>query len=215
TDADTQQLIKDILATTGGVPDRAGGEGVNAEKVEAFFKEVESYLKWIDATAEKNIPELGNATGPACLAMRAVRPKVEDYFARCRLAAFDGRAIGALNRQETEYLTFAAKDLTITSTEIAGFPLSRVDPAGQLSLLENVNPAWSDALATLHKLVVAPLFGREKNTLTADDWAALSVKFAPFEAWLGSASLSKIEKIGAPRARTLLSSPERKKLDEL
>src|SRR5436190_4612397 len=49
TDADTQALIKDILATTGGVPDRAGGEGVNAEKIDAFFKEVESYLKWIDA----------------------------------------------------------------------------------------------------------------------------------------------------------------------
>jgi hypothetical protein len=215
TDADTQQLIKDILATTGGVPDRAGGEGVNAEKVEAFFKEVESYLKWIDATAEKNIPELGNTTGPACLAMRAVRPKVEDYFTRCRLAAFDGRAIGALNRQETEYLTFAAKDLTITATEIAGFPLARVDPAGQLPLLENVNPAWSDALAMLHKLVIAPLFGANKSALTAGDWAALTAKFAPFEAWLGTASLSKIEKIGAQRARALQSSPERKKLEDL
>src|SRR5262249_51183674 len=44
-DPDTQALIKDILATTGGVPDRAGGEGVTAAKVDAFFAEVESYLK--------------------------------------------------------------------------------------------------------------------------------------------------------------------------
>ena len=50
-DPETQALIKDILATTGAVPDRAGGEGVTAEKVEAFFKEVEAYLKWLDATA--------------------------------------------------------------------------------------------------------------------------------------------------------------------
>src|SRR3954467_8226378 len=57
TDPETQALIKDILATTGGVPDRAGGEGVTAEKIEAFFAEAESYLKWIAATAEKNLPE--------------------------------------------------------------------------------------------------------------------------------------------------------------
>lgn len=214
-DPDTQALIKDILATTGGVPDRAGGEGVNPEKVEAFFKEVESYLKWIDATAEKNVPELGAATGAACGAMRAVRGKVEDYFARCRLAAFDGRAVGALNRQETEYLAFAAKDLTITATEIAGFPLARVEPAGRLPLLEGVNPAWREAMATLHKAVVAPLLGADKTTLTAEDWAALTAKFAPYEAWLGSGGVSKIEKIGAQRARALLASPERKKLDDL
>src|SRR5215212_5814896 len=78
TDADVQALIKDVIATMGGVPDRAGGEGVNAEKVDAFFAEVESYLKWIAATAEKNVPELGAATGPACLARRAVRAKVDD-----------------------------------------------------------------------------------------------------------------------------------------
>src|SRR5262245_42825113 len=56
TDPDVQALIKDVIATVGGVPDRAGGEGINAAKVEDFFKAVESYLKWLDATAEKNVP---------------------------------------------------------------------------------------------------------------------------------------------------------------
>jgi hypothetical protein len=35
--------------------------------------------------------------------VKAVRAKVDDYFARCRLAAFDARAIAALNRSETEF----------------------------------------------------------------------------------------------------------------
>ena len=48
---------------------------------------------------------------------------MDDYFARCRLAAFDPRAVAALNREEKEYLALAAKDLTITAAEIAGFPL--------------------------------------------------------------------------------------------
>ena len=214
-DPETQALIKDILATTGGVPDRGGGEGVNEEKVGAFFKELEAYLKWLDDTAAKNLPELGAATGAAALAMRNVRPKVDDYFARCRLAAFDGRSTAALNRQETEYLAIAAKDLTITATEVAGFPLARVDPAARLPLLENVNPAWRDALATLHKQVVTPLFGAEKSVLTADEWAALTTKFAPYEAWLGSAKVSVIEKLGAARAKALLTSRARQQLADL
>src|SRR5687767_8767114 len=70
TDLEVQALIKDILATTGGVPDRMGGEGVTAAKVDEFFAQVESYLKWVDATSSKNVPELGDATGAACAALK-------------------------------------------------------------------------------------------------------------------------------------------------
>jgi hypothetical protein len=214
-DPETQALIKDIIATVGGVSDNAGGEGVNEAKAQAFFAAVESYLTWVDATASKNVPELGDATGAACAALRLVRPKVDDYFARCRLADFDARATAALNRQESDYLGFAARDLAITATEVAGFPLARVDPAGELPLLNGVNPAWRDALAALHRVVITPLFGATKTTLTYADWASITAKFAPYETWLGSGGASPIEKIGAGRARSALKSAARKSLNEL
>jgi hypothetical protein len=215
TDPETQQLIKDIIATMGGVPDRAGGEGVDAAKVDAFFTEADSYLKWLDATAAKNVPELGSATPAACAVLRAARPKIDDYFARCRLAAFDGRATAALNRQETEYLAIAARDLTISAAEVAGFPLAKVDPAGVLPLLEGINPAWRDVLATLHRVVVTPLFGEAKTTLTADDWAKITHKFAPYENWIGGGAPSRVEKLGADRVRLLVQSPARAALADL
>lgn len=214
-DPETQSLIKDIIATVGGVPDRAGGEGITAEKVEAFFTLLESYLKWVEATAAKNVPELGEATGAACVALHNVRPKVEDFFARCRLAAFDPRAVAALNRQESEYLAIAAKDLTISATEIAGFPIARIEPDGRLPLLEGVNPAWAGALATLHQVVVAPLLGREKKWITSGEWTELTAKFAPYEAWLGSRAASAVEKLGAARARELSTGRARAALNEL
>jgi len=74
--------------------------------------------------------------------VKAVKVKVDDFFARCRLAAFDARAIGALNRQESEYLALAAKDLTVTSAEIAGFPLAQIAAGKALPLVDGVNPAW-------------------------------------------------------------------------
>jgi hypothetical protein len=214
-DPDTLALIKDIIATVGGVTAPDGGEGVNAEKVDAFFKEAEAYVKWLDATAEKNIPQLGDSTGAACVAMRAVHAKIDDYFARCRLAAFDGRAIGALNRQETEFLAIAAKDLTITSEEVARFPLARVDAAGNLPLLEAVNPAWADWLARLHRLVVVPLLGRDRTHLTERDWSDLVTAFAPYEAWMANKPPAAIEKLGAARTKAILNGNARKRLMEL
>lgn len=215
TDDATQGLIKDILATTGGVPDRTGGEGINLAKIDAFFAEVSSYITWTQAAGEKNIAELGDATAAACRALQAVRPKVDDFFARCRLAAFDGRAIAALNRQESEYLVFAARDLSISGTEVAAFPLAKIDAGGRLPLLEGINPAWREALQLFHATVVTPLFGTEKTSLAMGEWTALAAKFAPYESWLGTGKVSPIEKIGVARAKAWLESPARQSLVDL
>src|ERR1700744_2353774 len=48
----------------------------------------------------KTILPLGEATAAPATAVKTVKAKVDDYFARCRLAAFDTRAAGAMNRQE-------------------------------------------------------------------------------------------------------------------
>jgi len=52
---------------------------------------------------------------------------VDDYFARCRLVAFDHRAAGIVNRQESEYQTIATKEMTLAGDEVAGFPLAKAE----------------------------------------------------------------------------------------
>jgi hypothetical protein len=64
-------------------------------------------------------------------------------------------------------------------------------------------------------LVVTPLFGAAKATLTMGDWAAITAKFAPYETWVASAVASPIEKLGAARAKALPTSPARKALADL
>jgi hypothetical protein len=195
--------IKDILSTVGGEPNRSGVSGVTAEKIEGFFRELETHVRWLENGPPREVAVLGDATEAACRAIKAVRAKVDDYFARTRLAAFDNRAIAALNRQENEYLTIAAKDLTITSDEVAAFPLARVDASRPLPLLEGVNPAWAAALKRLHEAAVAPVHGAHKNVLTEDEWKALNASFAAYEAWLGATPVSTVAKLGAARARAL------------
>ena len=121
-------------------------------------------------------------TGAASATFQAVKAKVDDYFTRCRLAAFDPRASNALNREEKEYLALAAKDLTITNAEIAGLPLSRVEAGRPLPLTQAVNPAWADAVTKFYSDAVKPSLG-DKSALTEADWGQLLAKLAPYDGW--------------------------------
>lgn len=209
TDADAQALIRDIIACLGGVADRTGAIGITAEMTETFFTELAAHVAWLEKSSVTEIAVLGAATGTACAALRAVRTKVEDYFARCRLAAFDSRALLALNRQESEYLAITAKDLKITAEEVAGFPLARIEAGRPLPLLETVNPAWAGAMANLHAAVIAPVLGAGKTSLTEAEWTALNAQFAAYETWLGGKAGSVVEKLGVDRARVLLAGKGR------
>ena len=214
-DADAQALIRDIIACLGGTADRTGSIGVTTKQVETFYAELTAYVTWLEGSAAKDIAVLGADTDAACTALRAVRAKVDDYFARVRVAAYDSRALLAVNRQESEYLAIAAKDLKITADELAGFPLARVEAGRPLPLLSAVNPAWSAALATLHTAVVARLCGPEKTSLTEAEWLAITAKFAPYETWLGGKAGSVVEKLGLERARALLAGKGRAVLASL
>ncbi|MDD3180738.1 MAG: hypothetical protein PHQ04_10345 [Opitutaceae bacterium] len=211
-DEETKALIADIIACVGGVADLTGSIGVTAEKVEAFFKELAAYVTWAGKGTAPEIAVLGEATGAAFESFKAVRLKVDDYFARCRLAAFDARALSALNRQETEYLAIAAKDMTITAAEVAGFPLARIEPGKPLPLLEGANPAWAYALAQLHTAVVTPIFGAGKTSLAESEWIALCRKFSAYEAWIGTKAGAACEKLGPARAQSIIAGSGREAL---
>jgi len=205
-DAATQALIKEIIECLGGTPDRTGSTGVTAAQIETFFSELAAYVAWVESSAIKEIAVLGEATDAGVAALKAVRGKVDDFFGRCRLAAYDARAAGALNRAESDYLAIAAKDLKITTDEVAGFPLAQVGAGRSLPLTEAVNPAWAAQLATLQKVVVTPLLGADKTALTEAEWLAINAKLAPYETWLGSKAGSAVEKLGLTRIKEILAS---------
>ncbi len=214
-DPQLQALIKDVLAHVGGEKGRDGNDGITPELADAFFKEVAAYLESAGKSATLDIAVLGERTAAACTALAAVRAKIDDYFARCRLAAYDLRALAALHRQETDVLAAAAKDLVVTGDEIAGFPLARATPDAVLPLCDGINPAWTDVIATFRRDTIVPLFGAEKRTLTADEWKTANERLAPYETWLGKNVGASIERLGLDRAKEILRGGLREKLDQL
>jgi hypothetical protein len=214
-DAALQTLIKDIATCTGGKTARTGSVGITAEQIEKFFAEVSAYIAWAGQSAGAEIAVLGEATAAAVAAVKAVRAKAEDFFARCRLAAFDARATPALNRTEAEFLAVAAKELKLSVEEAAAFPLARIEPARALPLFDGVNPAWAAALAVLHAQAVAPVFGAAKTSLTEAEWIALNAKLAAYETWLGGKAGGAVEKLGLARLQEILAGPGRAALAAL
>jgi hypothetical protein len=205
-------LINDIIACLGSVADAGGQPGVDQSKVEQFFSEAAAYSEWWKRTEDNtSVLPLGPATPAAAAAVRVVRTKLDDYFARCRTAAFDARALPALNREEKEFLPIGAKDLTANASEMTAFPLARVEPGAALPLRTGLNPAWADAIAKLQADAIRPLLG-DKGQLTESDWLVLLAKLAPFETWSASKQGGSVEKLGLERVRQLLSGKGKENL---
>ena len=192
----TKAVITDIMACMGIETDRSGKPGISQAKADAFFAEAQAHSDWWkQSEGDQTILPLGEDTAAASAAVNAVKVKVNDFFARCRLAAFDARASAPLNRPESEYVALATKDLTVNAAEIASLPLAQIAAGKALPLAEGVNPAWAGALATLQTAAVKPLLG-DKTSLTEADWNSLLAKLAPFEAWFAGKVGASVEKLG-------------------
>jgi len=213
-DAAARAAAADVVACTGGAPDRSGKQGFGAAHVDAFFAECAVFDAWHQQAERdaKAVMPLGAATLAAAAAVAAVRTKVEDYFGRCRLVAYDARALAALDGHESAYLALAAKDLTITAQEVAGLPLATIAPGKALPLAGALNPAWVAALARFRDDAVAPLLGERKGELTEADWSALQAKLAAHHAWIAAKKGAKVEALGLARVRELLAGKSRELL---
>ncbi len=202
-DEKARVVATDIVACMGGAADRSGKPGYNQQQLDAFFAACADFDAWqkLADGDSKNVMPFGDGTAAAFAAFTAVRAKIDDYFGRCRLAAYDPRALAAVNREEAAYIAAAAKDLTITADEVIHFPVSLVEANKPLSLSKGINPAWAGAIANLKATCC-----KDKDALTEGDWAALCQKFAAHAAWLGKKAGGAVEKLGKARVHAILAS---------
>ncbi|HRI52518.1 MAG TPA: hypothetical protein PLW65_20275 [Pseudomonadota bacterium] len=215
TEPAVQKAVADVVACLGGTLDLSGKQGFTAEQLGLFFTEAAAYLEWHKkAEGSAAIWPLKEATADAVAALTAVKAKVDDYFARGRLAAFDARALGAVNREEKEYLPIAAQDLTMAAPELAAFPLAQVESGRALRLHEGVNPAWKDALGAFADKVVTPLLG-ERAQLTEAEWLSLRGRLDGYNAWQAEKAGARVEQLGIATIRELVGGKMRAALEAL
>ncbi len=208
-DPAVRSVIFDMIACGCGTARASGIQGVTAAAIDGFFADLAAYVGFSEKKAAQGTAVLGDGTDAAYAAIKAVRPKVDDYFTRCRLVAFDARSAAAVNRSEAEYLPLAPKDLKLSGEEFAGFPLARVEAGRPLPLGEGTNPAWATALAVLREKAVAPVWGEAKARLTLEEWEQLKTRFAAYEAALEGEAGRSVGKLGPARIKEILAGPAR------
>ena len=203
-----QQVVREAMAAVGSVIDRSGKPGIDAAKLEDFFVELTRFEAWVavSETDASRILPAGHGTAAAVAAVQAVQVKIDDYFGRCRLAAFEGRLSLLLNRTEDDYKALLTKDLTLSAQEVSGFPLSRIVPGQPLSLVTGLNPAHAAAIAVFRSASVGPLLG-DRESLTEEEWQTLQNRLAPHTAWLGTKAGVRVETLGIARVREILRGP--------
>ncbi len=212
-----QAVAQLVVERFGATTDRSGKPGFTQRTLDDFFGACDAFDAWWRESEEnaKEIQPLGAASVAAYAALDVVRAKINDWFARSRIAAYDPRALAAVNRREEEYLLFAAQDLKVSAQEVAGFPLARVDAGGRLPLDAGMNPAWSTAITEFRKIVVAPVLGSSPAALTGEDWSRIERTFAAHEAWRGRKAGGEVEAFGVAKVRALRAGSAKAALSAL
>ena len=214
-DAGLRKTIEDIMKCRGSVMDVSGNAGLNQEINDAFFAEVAIFSDWgVKGDADADIQFLGDKTQAAADAFHAVKEKVDDYFTRCQMAAYDVRAAVPLSRSTEDYEGIAAQTLSAKNTDIASFPLATVEPDKPLPLISGLNPAWQKQIDALRERTIVPVFG-DKEKLLASEWATLCTKFDAFEKWQSAKPACCAEQLGKERLREISRSKHKEAIDDL
>ena len=206
-DADEKAAIAAAVAAFGGVTDRSGAAGINAEMIENFYKALADYAAWQAAVVEA---PFGDKTDAAIAAYNALDAKVKDFFMRSKLAAFSPDSAGALDVQTASIASISADNLTGKTEEIAAYPIARITGKPEIDLTAQVNPAWS---AQFDLVKTVALEG--KTVLTEADWTAVGAQFAAYTGWKAAKAGAAVEALGLDAVKKFIEQDKKAVLLDL
>ncbi|WP_233009763.1 hypothetical protein [Rheinheimera faecalis] len=220
-DAELAQLISEIIQTQGGQPDRSGGEGIHSDSLNAFYQQAVAVVEWHAAGGSDDLlfSPLGDKTAEAVAAFDAVKAKVDDFFVRCQLAAFDNRATDALNPAVAVYELLNNKAISSSDMDVAALPLAAITAGQSLPLGDGVNPAWTSAITAFKQLVVEPLLGakgkHKAGHLTAEQWQQICEQLEPWRLWQAAKPDTRVHQLELSRLQDIVAGDGKERLEAL
>ncbi len=212
-DAAVRATVEDAMKCMGSLVDMSGDAGIDANLSEKFFAELGAYSDWYK-TVTGTAMLLGDATEEAAAVFNAVRAKLDDYFTRCQLAAYDARAAEPLSRATADYQQLAALSLSAKNAEIEGFPLATIAADKALPLRSGLNPVWAARVAALQTKVLIPLLG-DKAGLSAADWQSVCERFNAYATWQANKPETSVASLGMDRITQLLAGNHQAAINDL
>lgn len=209
-------LLQEIMQHTQSVTDRSGKQGISTEILETFFEQCTQFVAW-HAKAEENpgvILPLGADTEAAYANYSAIKSKVDDFFIRCRLAAFDPQSTEVLNLQVARVQNITERDLSECLNEIATYPLARIQANATLPVNTGINPAWENFMAAFRQLTVAILLPG-KTEITETEWEKITTVFTAYATWKSEQQGNMVALLGLDRVKQIQTGPYKEQLGKL
>lgn len=209
-------LIQEIILSISSEVDRGGKPGITLEILTVFIENCEKYAAW-HAKKEADINTIlpyGENTEEAYQTFCSIKSKVDDYFIRCRLAAFDIQSTEVLNLQVARVESITANDLSKCIDEIATYPLAKIEGNKPLPLTVGVNPAWESSIANFKTLIVSSLF-QNKESITETEWHKIIDSFNAYAQWITEKEGTAVEVLGLARVHDILSGNYKEQLLQL
>ncbi len=207
-------LTSRIMEAYSPIQGSDGEPGLGRAQLDNFFSDVSAIAAWhADAAANHCGLPSHEAAVAAVQALNAVQVKIEDFFARTRLAAFDANALVPMSPSVEGYAVLGQQVLSQQDAAIAALPLAPVVANGDLPLRQGLNPAWADAMETLRQAAVLPLLG-ELEALSAAQWTQLKTLLAPCQAWLAAKPQSPLSDVPLQEAQALMASDMQTRLQQ-
>ena len=207
-DADLKATITAAVTTTAGVADRSGAQGVNAELIESFYKNLNDYVAWCDAKVEA---PFGDNTDAVINAYNALDAKVKDFFMRSKLAAFSPNSMASLDIQTSRIDAISAENLSTKNDEIAAYPLTHITGKSEIDINAAINPVWDNNFNTIKSLAL----DASKTVITEKDWAEIGGKFAAYQAWRNAKAGAAVESLGIDAIKNFIAQDKKAELLDL
>jgi hypothetical protein len=202
-DAATRDLLRDIIACTGGADDCSGAKGVNTELFEAFCADVDSYLAWLEVgrlpagAGPAPAKPFGEATEQMHALLSRHRAAVDHFFELCLLRQFQANEAAGGKSAELPAMTDAAAVHAYLLTMPIAVPVARAELPLEA---DRLNPAYREWVEALVPTVLQPVLGHAAGgVLTLADWRRVKQALAPFDAYAAARQGDRVA--GLPEAK--------------
>ena len=216
-DADVAQLVKDIIATTGGAKDAGGSDGVGQVELDRFLTGAGAWLEWRakGATAQP----WGPATEAAAGLVASLDAKLEEFFLQCELLRQEQKTPESVVLKDDDVRALRLKDAASLQKFLADSPIATPLASGVLSLMAPpsamalggapiasgaINAVYSDQLEELRAKVLVKALGPSVHELSRASWRQVKALFDGWNGWQKDKPKESYDALGEDRVKAML-----------
>ena len=196
------ELVKNVVATTGGALDLDGTQGLDEKTMATFLEAIPQYLDWHakglipDGETKTDIMSMGPDTPALNALIKANAEKIDQFFKISELLDFDSRIQPKSLSPESKVAAFDPALQAEVDAYQDSLPIATPNAECLLPLdPEEINPAYRAWFTDLVTKVIKPVIGEQKEGMSKADWANVKGTFAAYNAYLASKKGEIVEKL--------------------